>query len=175
MGDKQYKWLENELAKPAKYRFVFIHHLIGGAVQNQRGGVEVAKLWEWGGNNAEGQWEFDRSRPGWKKPIHQMLVDSGASIVFHGHDHFFAKQDLDGIVYQEVPQPSHARVGNTRTAAEYGYVVGDFQPSSGYVRVRVEPEAVRVDYVRTYVGGQEAQRNGEVSYSYVVSPKNTNK
>ena len=27
------------------------------------------------------------------------------SIVFHGHDHLYARQDLDGIVYQEVPQP----------------------------------------------------------------------
>lgn len=172
LGEKQFKWLAAELAKPSKYRFVFIHHLVGGAIQNQRGGVEVAKLWEWGGQNAEGEMEFVKYRPGWDKPIHQMLVDAGVSIVFHGHDHFFAKQDLDGIVYQEVPQPSHARSGNTRNAADYGYLLGDFQPSSGYVRVRVDSEAARVDYVRTYVGTeQDASRNGEVTYSYLVTPK----
>jgi hypothetical protein len=39
-------------------------------------------------------------------PIHQLLVRNKVAAVFHGHDHLFAKQDLDGIVYQEVPQPS---------------------------------------------------------------------
>jgi hypothetical protein len=100
-----------------------------------------------------------------------MLVDAGTSVVFHGHDHFFAKQDLDGIVYQEVPQPSHARSGNTRNAEEYGYLSGEFQPSSGFVRVRVAPEGVRIDYVRTYLDGKEpGDRNGEVSFSYFVPP-----
>ena len=131
-------------------------------------------MWEWGGNNLEGKYEFDTYRKNWGKPIHQLLVDARVSVVFHGHDHFFAKQELDGIVYQEVPQPSHARVGNTRSAAEYGYLMGDFQPSSGYVRVRVESDQVRVDYVRTFVGDRDAQRNGEVSYSYVITP-NTSK
>ncbi len=141
-------------------------------MQNQRGGVEVATLWEWGGRNMQGEMEFEKYRPGWRKPIHQMLVDSGVSIVFHGHDHIFVKQDLDGIVYQEVPQPSHARAGNTRTAAEYGYLAGEIQPSSGYVRVRVDADAARVDYVRTAVGNNpNAARNGEVTYSYTVKPR----
>jgi predicted phosphodiesterase len=171
LGDTQYQWLKQQLTKPSKYRFVFIHHLVGGAVQSQRGGVEVASQWEWGGRNAEGKWEFDRYRPQWDKPIHQLLVDAKVSVVFHGHDHFFAKQDLDGIVYQEVPQPSHARSGNTRNAQEYGYLAGEFQPSSGFLRVRVAPEAARIDYVRTYLDGKEpAARNGEVSFSYVVPP-----
>jgi hypothetical protein len=172
LGEAQYQWLKAELKKPAKYRFIFIHHLVGGAVQNQRGGIEVAKLWEWGGHNTQGEYEFDQYRPSWGKPIHQMLVDSGASVVFHGHDHLFVKQDLDGIVYQEVPQPSHSRAGNTRTASEYGYIAGEIQPSSGYVRVRVDADATRVDYVRTYVdkAGSET-RNGEVTFSYEVKPK----
>ncbi len=72
---------------------------------NNRGGVEVARLWEWGGENTEGEDEFAKQRPGWEMPIHDLLVKHGVSIVFHGHDHLFIKQDLDGIVYQEVPQP----------------------------------------------------------------------
>ncbi len=172
LGEDQYRWLQKELLKPSKFRFVFIHHLVGGAVQNQRGGIEVAKLWEWGGHNTQGAWEFDEFRTTWEKPIHQLLIQSGVSIVFHGHDHFFAKQDLDGIVYQEVPQPSHARAGNVRNASEYGYLAGEFQPSSGYVRVRVEPDKARVDYVRTSVAdGKSVTRNGEVTYSYEVKPK----
>ncbi len=175
LGEAQYRWLKAELGKPAKYRFVFIHHLVGGALQNQRGGVEVASLWEWGGKNEMGEYQFDQYRRGWEKPIHRMLVESGVSIVFHGHDHFFARQELDGIIYQEVPQPSHARNGNTRNAAEYGYLMGDFQPSSGFVRVSVMPDDVRVDYVRTYVDRQNAERNGEVAFSYKVLPQGAGK
>lgn len=173
LGTEQYQWLKKTLAESrAKYRFVFLHHLVGGAPQNQRGGAEVASLWEWGGKNADGSFEFDRQRPGWGLPIHQLLKQHGVSIVFHGHDHLFAKQDFDGIVYQEVPQPGHARQGNTRNAEEYGYLSGEIQPSSGHVRVRVDDQAVRVDYVRAYLPPDETamRTNGDVTYSYQVRP-----
>ncbi len=75
------------------------------------------------------------------------------------------------IVYQEVPQPGHPRSGNTNTAKEYGYLSGEIQSSSGYVRVRVGQDETRVDYVRTYLPAAESQfkRNGDVSYSYLVN------
>ncbi|MFN9626020.1 MAG: metallophosphoesterase family protein [Planctomycetota bacterium] len=174
LGEKQYHWLQKTLKESsAKYKFVFIHHLVGGADQNNRGGAEAAPFWEWGGKSADGKVEFSKYRPGWDKPIHQLLVDHGVQIVFHGHDHIFAKQDLDGIVYQEVPQPSHSRIGNTRTAAEYGYLSGEIQPSSGHLRIRVAPDQSRVDYVRSYLPKDEdaRRRNGEVSYTYEVHPK----
>ena len=137
---------------------------------NNRGGVEVARLWEWGGKNTEGEDEFAKQRPGWEMPIHDLLVKHGVSIVFHGHDHLFIKQDLDGIVYQEVPQPGHPRSGNKNTAKEYGYLSGEIQSSSGYVRVRVGQDKTRVDYVRTFLPAAESQfkRNGDVGYSYIV-------
>lgn len=174
LGEKQYRWLQKTLKESnAKYKFVFIHHLVGGADQNNRGGSEAAPFWEWGGKSADGKFEFGKYRPGWEKPIHQLLIDHGVQIVFHGHDHIFAKQDLDGIVYQEVPQPSHSRIGNTRTAAEYGYLSGEIQPSSGHLRIRVAPDQSRVDYVRSYLPKDEdaRRRNGEVSYTYEVHPK----
>ncbi len=138
---------------------------------NNRGGVEVAKLWEWGGYNEEGKNEFAVQRPGWEMPIHDLLVKHGVTIVFHGHDHLFVKQDLDGIVYQEVPQPGHPRSGNINTAKEYGYLSGEIQSSSGYVRVRVGQDNARVDYVRSYLPDAESpsRRNGDVSYSYTAS------
>lgn len=104
-----------------------------------------------------------------------LLVRAGVSVVFHGHDHMFAKQDLDGIVYQLVPQPGHRRSGHTSNAAEYGYLAGEIQPSSGHLRVRVGPDETRVDYVRAFLRGADSDRgdggagiNGAVSYSYVV-------
>lgn len=174
LGEQQYRWLQKTLQESrAKYKFVFIHHLVGGSDQNNRGGSEAAPFWEWGGKSANGKDDFRKYRPGWEKPIHQMLVDHGVQIVFHGHDHLFAKQDFDSIVYQEVPQPSHARVGNTRTAAQYGYLSGEIQGSSGHIRIRVSPEHCRIDYVRSYLPKDEdgRHRNGEVSYTYQVEPR----
>ncbi|HIE98740.1 MAG TPA: metallophosphoesterase [Fuerstia sp.] len=173
LGKQQYQWLKRSLDESdAKLRFVFLHHLVGGSDRNQRGGKEAAPFWEWGGKGASGEDEFDRHRAGWGKPIHQMLVDHGASVVFHGHDHMFIKQDLDGIVYQLVPQPGHPRSG-TRSADEYGYLSGEFQGSSGHVRIRVDGDSARVDYVRAYLRAAErgGRHNGDVSYSYMLSGK----
>jgi hypothetical protein len=171
LGEHQYNWLKQSLEQSnAKLRFVFLHHLVGGSDRNQRGGKEAAPFWEWGGKGKSGEDEFDRNRPGWGKPIHQMLVDHGVSVVFHGHDHMFIKQDLDGIVYQLVPQPGHPRSG-TKSAEEYGYISGEVQGSSGHVRVRVSGNSARIDYVRAYLPAAEggSQRNGDVSYSYMLS------
>lgn len=176
LGEKQYRWLKSSLENvDAKYRFVFLHHLVGGSPSNNRGGVEVAQLWEWGGKGISGEYEFTQQRPGWELPIHDLLVKHGVSIVFHGHDHLFIKQDLDGIVYQEVPQPGHPRSGNTNSAKEYGYVSGETQSSSGFIRVRVGKEEARADYVRTYLPSAESQsrKNGDVSFSYTVSGHKT--
>ncbi len=173
IGETQYQWFKTSLENvDAKYRFVFLHHLVGGAPANSRGGVEVAPFWEWGGKGATGENEFSKNRPGWDAPIHDLLVRHGVSIVFHGHDHLFIKQDLDGIVYQLVPQPGHPRSGNTNSAKEYGYLSGETQSSSGYIRVRLGKENARADYVRTYLPESENanRRNGEVSFSYVVAP-----
>ncbi|EMI42438.1 calcineurin-like phosphoesterase [Rhodopirellula sp. SWK7] len=171
LGEDQYQWFKRSLEQSdASLRFVFLHHLVGGADRNQRGGKEVAPFWEWGGKGLSGRDEFEERRPGWEKPIHQLLIEHGVSVVFHGHDHMFIKQDLDGIVYQLVPQPGHPRSG-TKTAKEYGYLSGDIQGSSGHVRVRVDQGTARVDYVRAYLPDAERgnRRNAEVTYSYRVN------
>jgi hypothetical protein len=163
LGPEQYDWLKTTLEKStAKYKFVFTHHLVGGA-QDARGGIEFANLYEWGGNNQDGSYGFDEHRPGWGKPIHQLLVENHVSAVFHGHDHVFVKQDLDGIVYQEVPQPSITEYNNTHLAADYGYVHGTVLSSSGHMRVSVSPDGVKVDYVRSYL-----DRPDEVAFTYTI-------
>ena len=156
-----------------KYQiFVFLHHLVGGSQRNQRGGAEAAPFWEWGGKGISGENEFAKHRPGWQKPIHELLVDHGVDVVFHGHDHMFIKQELDGIVYQLVPQPGHPRSG-TKSAKEYGYLSGEVQGSSGHIRVRVNDSSARIDYVRAYLPESDGTQamNGSVSFSYVLLDK----
>jgi len=175
LGKEQYDWLKSTLeTSDAKYKFIFIHHLVGGTELDgsARGGIEFAHLWEWGGYNADGSYGFDEQRPGWGIPIHQLLIANHVSAVFHGHDHVFVKQDLDGIVYQELPQPSNAEYNNTNLAADYGYTNGVVFGSSGHLRVTVTPEQVTVDYVRAYLLQDEkaGQHNGQVDYTYILTP-----
>jgi len=161
LGDTQYAWLKKTLeTSTAKYRFVFLHHLAGGTGKEARGGVEAAKLFEWGGYSLNGENEFAVKRPGWAMPVHQLLVKHHVDVVFHGHDHLFVKQELDGVIYQEVPQPGHPR-GTTRSAEEYGYKSGVILPASGIMCVKVSPENAVVQYLKT---GKEL----EVAHEYVL-------
>jgi hypothetical protein len=175
LGKEQYQWLASTLKNSsAKYKFIFIHHLVGGLDSNGRGGSEAAPLYEWGGHDPDGSDAFKQNRPGWDKPIHQLLVENKVSIVFHGHDHFYAKQDADGIVYQLVPQPGHtkAQSGTPRSAADYGYHEGVLLCSSGHMRISVTPEKATVDYVQAYLPGDKTgdSQNGKVAHSYTLSP-----
>jgi hypothetical protein len=174
LGRQQYDWLAATLSKSkASLRFVFLHHLVGGIGRDARGGAEAAPLYEWGGQEPDGASVFAAKRAGWPLPIHQLLLKHRVNIVFHGHDHLYVKQDLDGIVYQEVPQPGHARYDNTRSAAEYGYKSGTIQGSSGHLRVEVRPGKAQVEYVRAHLPSDEnaSRTNGAVSHRYEVSAR----
>ncbi|HTQ09380.1 MAG TPA: hypothetical protein VMI31_04855, partial [Fimbriimonadaceae bacterium] len=169
LGRAQYTWLSQTLEKSkAKFKFVFIHNLLTGDLA-ARGGVEVAGFNEWGGKNKDGSDGFAEHRPGWEMPVHKLLVRNHVSIVFKAHDNFFARQDLDGIVYQMVPQPSFAGDDRIRDLATYGYKAGTFLGNSGHVRVRVDSEKVTVEYIRASASGKvESRGSGAVAYSFSV-------
>lgn len=172
LGEEQYRWLERTLqAAQAPHRFVFIHHLAGGRGKDARGGVAAAPYAEWGGLNTDGTQGFAEHRPGWALPIHPLLVKHGVDVVFHGHDHLYVKEELDDVIYQEVPQPGHPG-GGTRSAEEYGYQ-GRVLASPGHLRVTVTPAEARVEYVRTAVDGvtQGVHQNGDVEDSYILPAK----
>ena len=129
----EYEWFKKALEESdAKYKFVFTHHVLGTG----RGGIERATRYEWGGYTDEGVWEFDEQRPDWDLPIHQLMVENGVTIFFQAHDHIFARQELDGVVYQSVPNPADDTYeGRNKNA----YLSGDILDSSGYLHVTVMP------------------------------------
>jgi len=44
LGDTQYRWLASTLANStARYKFVFIHNLVGGLDGQMRGGIELRR------------------------------------------------------------------------------------------------------------------------------------
>lgn len=154
---------------------MFCHNLVGGWNKNgtgpMRGGVEAARYLEWGGYNPDDTWGFDKARPGWATPIHRLLVENDVTIFFHGHDHFYGKQDLGDVVYQEVPQPGARNTDLGNRAATYGYTQGRLLGGSGYLRMRVSPSDVTVDYVQTWIPEKEtgSRKNGMVADSYKIA------
>jgi hypothetical protein len=147
LGKTQYDWLKSTLENSqAKHKFIYIHHLLVGDAQS-RGGVEIAKFNEWGGKNKDGSEGFSQKRPGWSKPIHQLLLDNKVGFVFKGHDHLYVKQELDGIIYQTLPQPSHPG-DKANSAIEYGYTSGKVLGGSGFLKVTTSDSEVKVDFVK---------------------------
>jgi hypothetical protein len=167
LGLTQYTWLKNTLENStAQYKFVFIHQLRGQG----RGGVLDAPFYEWGGYEANGTtYSFPTKRPGWAKPIHQLLVDNGVNILFHGHDHLFAHEVLDSVVYQEVPMPADStyEIGMLANADAYA---SDTIAGTGHLRVLVSPMCVQVDFVRAYLPADTGgiHHNREVAFSYTI-------
>ncbi len=154
LGGTQYRWLRGVLENStAKTKFVFSHQLAGGDEQG-RGGVEHADWYEWGGHDPDGTYRFDEKRPGWGKPIHQLLVDTGVTAFFHGHDHFYARQKKDGVIYQLVPQPAAANGKAPGHAAEYGYTEGELLGGSGFLKVTVSPGRAVIEFIRSESPGK---------------------
>ena len=156
LGKTQYDWLVETLKNSkAPHKFIYIHHLLVGD-QTSRGGVEIAHRNEWGGKNVDGSDGFELNRPGWGKPIHQLLIEHKVGFVFKGHDHLYVKQELDGIIYQTVPQPSHP--GNKINVNQYGYTSGKGVGGSGFIKVSTSGNQAKVDFVLF---------DGKVADSYV--------
>lgn len=168
LGEKQYTWFKQTLeSSTAKYKFVFAHHTRGQG----RGAVATAKGFEWGGYEPnKDRYEFDAKRPGWELPIHQLMVKHGVNIFFQGHDHLYAKEELDGIVYQEVPMPSDTTytIGMLANADAYTDITRD---GSGHLLVTVAPDGVDVEFVRAYLPKDTLSgehKNREIGHSYSV-------
>jgi hypothetical protein len=168
LGVKQYNWLKTTLEKStSKYKFVFAHHNRGQG----RGGIIPAKLFEWGGYEQDGKtWGFDKNRPGWGKPIHQLFKDNGVNIFFQGHDHLFAHEVMDDVHYQQVPMPSDSTymIGKLANADAF---VSDTLDGTGHIRVSVSNSCVKVDYVKAYLPKDTLDgkhKNREIGFSYTI-------
>jgi hypothetical protein len=164
LGETQYRWLAKTLTESrSRFKFVFVHQVLGTG----RGGAELAGLFEWGGRDKRGGNLFAEKRPGWELPIHALLAKTGVTVLFHAHDHLFARQALDGVVYQSVPNPADPTYTAFNSDA---FLSGDVRPNSGHLRVRVSPEEVKVDYVRAFLpAGETAEKkNGSVEFSYTI-------
>ena len=134
LGAAQLAWLDRTLAgATAKWRFLFIHHTVGGAA----GDFD---------NSAYGRGGGQAANVGEQAVIHDMMRRYGAQVFFYAHDHVFTDMVVDGIHYT---LPGSAGAPWKFVPSETGYET--YWPDSGFARVQVAPDSVRVDFIP--VGG----------------------
>jgi len=216
LGKAQFDWLKETLENSdAAFKFVFLHHLVGGLDNpygGNRGGALYSDYFEWGGRtpfdvenwdsanyeayqaqvqDAEGgppkirrvdssteSYDFEQYRPGWGgKSIQDILLENGVQIVFHGHDHLYVRENhANGLVYQEVPQPSRRSPGGEGLLVAagnqgYDYEQGVVVSGTGFVNVSVSPDEVRVDYVQNADGCESDGPCNQFADTYMVYPQ----
>jgi len=176
LGFEQFSWLRQVSATDAGFKFIFHHHVNGGA----RGGIEWVPYYEWGGwtkKESSTKFGFDTMRPSWGgKPIHQILVENGVDIVFQGHDHLYAKQDHpDGIIYLTVPMPAYNpdNFWGGPNDNSYAFTSGVILAPSGHISVEVTPSEATVSYVLSKIPDDASQNgvNGETAHSFTIARK----
>jgi hypothetical protein len=84
-----------------------------------------------------------------------MLVGYGNQVVMKGHDHFHARQSLDGMVYLTLAKPdaTEEQTGNLWGwwFNTFYYVPGSvFRESSGFYSIVVDDTLATYSYIQTY-------------------------
>jgi 3',5'-cyclic AMP phosphodiesterase CpdA len=112
---QQYVWLQDELRRPYRYKFVFLHQPLFSVFLGH--GLDKHRE------------ERDR--------LHRLFIRSGVSLVVSGHDHVYDRGLRDGITYviasggggrRYLPAPNGAflhYVAGRRVDAGYSFVVKD--------------------------------------------------
>ncbi len=117
-----------------------------------RGGSNAAPYFEWGGLNADGTPGLRSSTvpAGAASRSNELMVENGVTAYFHGHDHEYAYEVVDGIVYQEVPSPSMTGFGFNLYSENDPDTI-KVLPNSGHLRITISPndDLATVDYVRS--------------------------
>jgi len=162
LGQEQFEWLKATLeGSNAKYKFVLTHQLVSdGSWTNQEdyghGGAKTNHIGEWGGYNENGTtYAWETMRPGWgPDTVHDIMVDNCVSTVFHGHDHQYAYESRDGVIYTAAPSASFTgnfngyTVGTGGLGAETIYANSASQ-QPGYIKLTVGPSQATVAYMQT--------------------------
>ena len=144
LGTEQLAWLEHTLqGATAKWRFLFIHHAVGGAA-----GDEADSIYGRGGGQA--------AHVGEQATVHQLMLDYGVQVFFYGHDHVFADMVVDGIHYTT---PSNAGAIWTFAGDQTGYT--QYWDQSGWAHVDVTPDELKVEF---------RALGGEQLYGYTLPP-----
>jgi 3',5'-cyclic AMP phosphodiesterase CpdA len=130
LGEAQLAWFEETLQRAtSKWRFVLIHHTVGGAAADEI-------------NSAYGRGGGQAARVGEQEQIHELMLENGVQIFFYGHDHVFTDIVVDDIHYT---LPGSAGAPWLFSSTITGYE--EYWPQSGHARVEVTPDGVNVQFI----------------------------
>ena len=142
LGAAQIDWFANTLANAtARWRFVFIHHAVGGAAGDAA-------------NSAYGRGGGQAAYVGEQARVHQLMLQYRVQIFFYGHDHVFTDMQVDGIHYT---LPGSAGAPWMFSQGETGYAQSWLE--SGWGKVTVSPDQVHVQFIKM---------GGDVLYEYTL-------
>lgn len=185
LDSAQYLWLASTLlGSSSTWKFVFLHHLVGGVNNYGRGGIECVKhsvagkaSYEMGGEDGDGNDVWSTYRPGvaWSLgPLHDLFVQTGVNVAFHGHDHCGVRQLLDDVVYHTIGKPSDSTYGEGfYGSGEYADENGTKVLNSHHLRVTVGNTNCTVESIAAVRSGDptpgHGYDNGEVMDTYVIT------
>ena len=112
----------------------------------------MAGLYERGGSSPSGNREFNTKRPGWDYPIQELFERTKITAFVQGHDHVFARENVNGVAYITLPEPADPNYVLYNSGA---YTNADIAPNSGRVRFTVSPTGVTVEYIRSWMKGDD--------------------
>ena len=139
LGEEQMAWFKKTLADAtAKWRFVLIHHTVGGAA----GDLD---------NSAYGRGGGQAANVGEQAKVHALMLEHGVQIFFYGHDHVFTDMVVDEIHYT---LPGSAGATWKFVTEETGYT--EYRSESGHGLVTVTPQNVLVEFIAE--GGEVIDR-----------------
>jgi hypothetical protein len=95
------------------------------------------------------------------------MRDTGVTIFFQGHNHLFAREMVEGVVYQTVPKPAEKIPAKLTIFGAYPQA--DLLLNSGFLKVDVTQDNVQVSYFRNYFVSSEPQEgNTGIIYRYSI-------
>jgi hypothetical protein len=130
LGEAQKAFLEKTLsASDHRWKMLFCHHVVGG-----NGGNPDDSAYGRGGGRA--------AHVGEQAWVHELCRKHHVQVIFYGHDHVFTDATVDGVHYT---LPGTTSAPWRFKTEETGYE--KFWPDSGYARVRVSPDRLKVEFV----------------------------
>jgi hypothetical protein len=98
------------------------------------------------------------------------MVKHGVDVYFQGHDHVYAHEMLDGVIYQTLPMPSDSTY-SLGIEANGDAFTGVILDGCGHLRVSVSPECATVEYVQAWLPKDTLSgehKNREVAHRFTI-------